>query len=921
MQVNDVILVMEEGRIVQRGRHEELMALPRCLPGPGRGAARVSYSGCTLVQCLRGTMSGVILTPDQRLRVFVSSTMEELAEERRAARRAVERLQLAPVMFELGARPHPPRSLYLAYLRQSHVFVGMYWQRYGWVASGMDVSGLEDELRHASGMPRLVYLKEPAPELDARLATMLDAIRAAGDVSYKTFRTAEELEDLLAGDLALLLSERFLADTAGSGGGEQRAPWTLPAPVSDFVGRDDELDQLVQLLMHPGPRLVTLTGPGGVGKTRLALEAGRRVVPRFVDGVGFVPLSRSASGLVATIAATLRLPQGSPEPEAEVAAAAELLDRAALLILDDFESIIEQATQVGELLAAAPRLRLLVTSRVALRLGGEQEVAVAPLAVPDHDAGPAQVLQSDAVQLFARRAAAVRYGFSVDESNAEAVAQICRRLDGLPLAIELVAARAAVMSIDELGGRLGDVLDLPARARDVPARQRTLRATLDWSFAQLDRPEQQAFARLGVFRAPFTASAAAAVLSADDTADVLDLLATLADHSLLRPSIDSGETRFSMLQTVRDYARSRMSPAETKDALAHHAAYYQAMAVKTGEKLRGGGQRQAFEGLDADIGNIRLAVESLVADGRQQTVAEVAWALWLYCWSRGAIGVWRDWTRAASTGAGTLPAQARARLLGADGFLAMWQQDYDTALPELLEALELGRQVDDRSLVTLVDISLVIVYGGIGNEAGARAAGREALRLARAAADRWSEAYALTGLCFLDVALGQFAGREDEFDAMVDAARTCEDPVCLAIALGNYGELRLATRDVVAAADLIGESLRLCNQLAMVYAGSFSLDSAAVLLAAQGEHATAVRVEAAAQVAMHRIQASWWQPRVERRDRLLADARQRLGDIQYASAWDDGSSLTFHAGVDVAMAALQAVTPDAPNQVSSPGST
>ena len=159
-------------------------------------------------------MSAGILTPDQRLRVFVSSTMEELAEERRAARRAVERLELAPVMFELGARPHPPRSLYLAYLRQSHVFVGLYWQRYGWVAPGMDVSGFEDELRHSSGMPRLVYLKVPAPELDPRLATMLDGIRAANDVSYNTFRTAEELESLLAADLAVLLTERFLAEPA-----------------------------------------------------------------------------------------------------------------------------------------------------------------------------------------------------------------------------------------------------------------------------------------------------------------------------------------------------------------------------------------------------------------------------------------------------------------------------------------------------------------------------------------------------------------------------------------------------------------------------------------------------------------------------------------------------------------------------------
>ena len=860
-------------------------------------------------------MSAVILTPDQRLRVFVSSTMEELADERRAVRRAVERLQLAPVMFELGARPHPPRSLYLAYLRQSHVFVGVYWQRYGWVGPGMDVSGLEDELRHASGMPRLVYLKVPAPELDPRLATMLDAIRAAGDVSYKTFRTAEELEDLLAADLAVLLSERFLAESASPSEAEHAASWTVPVPVSDFVGREEQLDELIQLLTQPEPRLVTLTGPGGVGKTRLALEAGRRVASRFPDGVGFVPLSGSRPGLVGAVAAALRLPQVSTEMPGM--AAAELLDRSALLILDNFESVIDQATQAGDLLAAAPRLRLLLTSRVALRLTGEQEVAVGPLAVPAPGAGLSAVLQSDAVQLFIRRAAAVRYGFSVDETNVEAVARICRRLDGLPLAIELVAARAAVMSADELAGRLGDVLDLPARAPDVPARQRTLRATLDWSFRQLDRGEQQAFARLAVFPAPFTPAAAAAVLP-DSTSDGLDLLATLVDHSLLRPSMGSGETRFSILQTVRDYARAQLDATETEDALARHAAYYQALAVTTGELLRGGGQRRGLEALDADIGNIELAVESLLADGRQEAVADVAWALWLYCWARGALGVWRAWTRAASAGADGLAVRARARLLGADGFLAMWQQDYDTALPELQEALDLGRQVEDASLIALVDIALVIVYGGLGDETRARAAGKEALRLAHAANDRWSEAYALTGLGFLDVALGRFAGREDNFGEMLGAARVCEDPVCLAIALGNCGELRLATGDVPAAVELISDSLRMCDQLAMVYAGSFSLDTAATLLGSRGQHATAVRLEAAAQAAMQRIQASWWQPRVARRDRLLADARLRLGDADYTAAWDDGSHLTFHAGVDVAMAALHGTTRNPVDEVASP---
>jgi hypothetical protein len=241
----------------------------------------------------------------------------------------------------------------------------------------------------------LGWPRSPAPDLEPGLATMLNGVRAAGDVSYKRFRTPDELEDLLGADLALLLSERFLTEPSGPRPAEQAARLTLPMPVSDFVGRGAELDHLVQLFTQPEPRLVTLTGPGGVGKTRLALEAGRRVAPGFADGVGFVSLSPSATRLQAAIAAALRLPQISAEPS-EASLAAYLLDKTALLILDNFESVIDQAAQVGELLAAAPRLRLLVTSRVALRLSGEQEVAVAPLTVPDAHADVPVVLGSEA---------------------------------------------------------------------------------------------------------------------------------------------------------------------------------------------------------------------------------------------------------------------------------------------------------------------------------------------------------------------------------------------------------------------------------------------------------------------------------------------------------------------------------------------
>src|SRR4051812_1148399 len=203
-------------------------------------------------------MNAMILTPDQRLRVFVSSTMEELAEERRAVRRAVERLQLAPVMFELGARPHPPRSLYLAYLQQSHVFVGVYWERYGWVAPGMDVSGLEDEYRLAGDRPMLVYVKRPAPEREDRLDGLLDRIRDSDEVSYKGFSSPDELRDLVADDLAVLLTEAFLLDPAT----EPRRTSTTPLPndTTTFVGRDDELADLHALIQRDEVRLVTLTG-------------------------------------------------------------------------------------------------------------------------------------------------------------------------------------------------------------------------------------------------------------------------------------------------------------------------------------------------------------------------------------------------------------------------------------------------------------------------------------------------------------------------------------------------------------------------------------------------------------------------------------------------------------------------------------
>jgi hypothetical protein len=262
--------------------------------------------------------SPVIRTPDQRLRVFVSSTLEELADERAALQRAIEDLHLTPVMFELGASPHPPRALYRAYLEQSHVFVGIYWQRYGWVAPDMEVSGLEDEYLLSDGMPRLVYFKEPAEAREERMTDFVGRIKA-GDNSFRKFRSAEELAELLREDIAHLLTERF--ESVASDGDDRPVPAEprprdgLPTPATRLIGREQDAGELVELVTGQDVRLVTLTGVGGIGKSRLALEVARRVKAHGVSVflVDLTPVTDPEESTRA-IAAALSVPDDGARP-------------------------------------------------------------------------------------------------------------------------------------------------------------------------------------------------------------------------------------------------------------------------------------------------------------------------------------------------------------------------------------------------------------------------------------------------------------------------------------------------------------------------------------------------------------------------------------------------------------------------------
>src|SRR6201995_5037451 len=482
----------------------------------------------------------VIRTPDQRLRVFVSSTLGELAAERRAVSRAIIALRLTPVLFELGARPHPPQELYRAYLEQSDVFIGLYWQRYGWIGPGRQAWGLEEEFDLARGLPQLLYIKTPAPDRDPRLTSLLARNRAEGAVSYRAFGTPAELTRLVRDDLAMLLSERF-ADRAPGPPAKVREPRPLPASTTSLVGREHDIDEVVRLAERPEVRLVTLTGPGGIGKTRLAVAAAQRLRDRFPGGTAFVPLAAVSDPglLLASIGQAVGSDLTGTRSPAE-ALAEQLGDEQWLLILDNMEQLVSAAADLGELLTRSAGLEFLVTSR---------------------------------------------------------------RLDGVPRAIELAAARTRLLDPGALLARLARSMDaLGAGPVDMPERQRTLRATVEWSVGLLNDSERSLLEIVAIFADGWTVDAAARVADLDED-EALELTEALARHSLIQLDHTDLGPRCRMLETVREFISERLANrADAAEIARRHAGFYRALADQADRALRAA-QADTGEGQDAGSGN------------------------------------------------------------------------------------------------------------------------------------------------------------------------------------------------------------------------------------------------------------------------------------------------------------------------------
>lgn len=853
----------------------------------------------------RSSHWSAIRTPDQRLRVFISSTLEELAVERVAARQAIERMRLTPVMFELGARPHPPRDLYRAYLHQSHIFVGIYGERYGWIAPGEDVSGLEDEYRLARRHPKLLYVKQTGTRREPRLAELLHTIEADATASYRLFATADELGELIENDLALLLTERFeqpaglAADSLG-----EPAPTNLPVPRSALVGREEELGTARDLLQHEDVSLVTLTGPGGCGKSRLALEIALGLLGYFEDGVFLVMLEavRDATKVVPAIADALRIREVPELPQLE-ALIDQLRDAHTLLVLDNFEHVVEAAPAITTLLERCPRLTALVTSRTPLRVRNERELKIPSLPVPaDYGADLQSLSQYAAVTLFIQRARGVRPDFEVTDQNAAAVAEICDRLDGLPLAIELATARLRILSPESLLARMSSRFDvLRGGGRDLPERHRTLRTTIDWSHDLLDEPARRMFRRLSVFAGGSTLEAAETVCQIEQDDDALEVIASLLDSNLLTMTIAAeGDARIGMLDSMRDYAKERLlDSGEADHVRQRHAAFYLALAEQARPHLVGAGSPAWTSRLQAERDNFRLALEW----GLEHDVEfglRLGSSIWRFWEAHNGIVEGHQWL-SKLLALPSPPSEARGKALLAAAALACYVAQYESARAYAQEALSIFEALDDERQVAtgLNELGVVAMYEG--DLASARELLERSLAIKRSLDDDRLTAASVGNVGSVASYAGDYVDAYALHSESLALYERTEDQMGTAIATSNLAHAAMHLGRLDEALERQLESLLTFDAFGDADGSADSLEYLAMLANARGDPCRAARffgLAAARRDESGTSPALLHRAEVERESTL---AQEKLGET-YQTEWHAGRAMSVAEAIETARA-------------------
>jgi predicted ATPase/class 3 adenylate cyclase len=630
-------------------------------------------------------------------------------------------------------------------------------------------------------------------------------------------------------------------------------PTNLPVLPTPLIGRGQQVAEIVALVQREEIRLVTLTGTGGTGKTRLSLQVAAELVADFEDGVFFVDLAAISDPqlFIPTVAQTLSVRE-QPGQSLSETLTDYLRDKHLLLLLDNFEQLLVAGPALSVLLADAPNLKGLVTSRAPLHLSGEHEYSVPPLAVPDLSASePAGTLAgSEAVQLFVERAQAVKPEFKLTGENLPTVAEICARLDGLPLAIELGAARVRILSPQALLARLSERLALlTGGARDAPARQRTLRDTIEWSYDLLSASEQRLFVRLSVFLGGRTIDAAEAVCDPASELDVavFDGVASLVEKSLLRQAEGPGdEPRFLMLETIREYALDRLERVGEGELLRQrHAQYFLALAEEAEPEILGADQIAWLERLEVERDNFRAALGWSLEQGDTELALRLIGSLRRAWVARGYLSETRKWLETAFEESRAVPPPIEAKALYGLGRVALAQGDYGQAIPSLERSARLFRELGEAQGLAFSLADLGFIATAQGRHEDALLLAEESLAEAKAAGNERTIAAALHSLACSKLDAGAYGEARSLFEESLALRRKLGDKRNVANSLCYLGSVALLEGDYEDATALLDESLALGRELGnrLIVSVGLANESLVTLAAGDAGRAAALCIE------------------------------------------------------------------------------
>ena len=731
----------------------------------------------------------------------------------------------------------------------------------------------------------------------------------------------------------------------------ENLPNNLPSQTTEFIGREEEVEEIVEILCKRSVRLLTLTGPGGTGKTRLSQESAASMLDSFPDGVYFIPLAPiSDPELVpSSIARTIGVREGGGLPPIENLKA-YLKDKHMLLILDNFEQVMEATSAVSELLLAAPTLKLIVTSRIPLRIRGEQEYPVPPLDVPSAHMEVEDVSQIECVQLFITLAQAANPRFEFNEGNAASIAEICRRLDGLPLAIEIAAARSRMLSPQALLKRLDESLKLlTGGPKDLPARQQTLRGAIDWGYNLLETADRMLFARLGVFVGGFTLEAAETVCNPKDDLDVFTGIETLLNNSLLKlanPGQD--EPRFELLQTIREYALEKLLDMGELEALRqHHAGYFNQKSNELMWQLYSTNSVEFLKVIETEQDNFRAALTwSLESPERIGVGIEIAFRIFWFWYRYGHFHEGRDWSeRLLSRTEDMERHPLRAMVLATDGMMAMWEGDLNIAVDYSLESLDIWRFLEEPEGLGFSLLTVGVVLLNQGQDDRARPYLEESIEVFKEIGADWIEGTALVHLGNVALGQGDFEAALVYLERGEKLARQVGDPWQIAFAVNNRGEVArvqgqyekahkyyLETEQLYQQADAKSDQARLVHTLAYIAQHEGDLETAeakfreslesflelgnkrgiaeclaglAGLAAERGEYQWAVPLLAASETLLTSFGAAWWPADRVEFEHSLKSTRTALKAAEFDDLWNQGAKFSLEEAVDYASASSQ----------------